>query len=145
MIITLSTGLLRCAFRYDARIVERMKTIPGAAYDKATKQWTVPAANADKLLDLFPLASYDYDAIAAACDAAAQRAVWFADSLRRWGIGLEIDGDGRVVAVGETVSPLIQDLVTARAEALRCYATTQSGDAAPAIRAVSLVQAALFA
>lgn len=113
---------LRVETTYHPEIVERLKSLSEREYDKATKSWFVPVRLFDVVMEKFPLASVTYDALMAAWDAQAGRERTFYDSLVRWGIKLEIDASGAVCAVGETVSPLIQDLVAARAEALRPYA-----------------------
>jgi hypothetical protein len=79
----------------------------------------VPLAQGDKLMEQFPKASYCVDAIWACTDAAAQRATVFYESLVALGVELRIVESGAVCAVGEGVSPLLQQLVKERAPALR--------------------------
>lgn len=100
-------------------ILRRLKSINGAEWDAEARCWWVPLAQGDKLMALFPRASYCVDAIWACTDAAARRATVFYDSLIRMGIDVRIDDSGAVVAFGEGVSPLLQQLVDERAAALR--------------------------
>lgn len=103
---------------YHPEIVNRLRQC-GGEFDKATKFWWVDAAQGDKLLDLLPKASYSYDALCACWDAQEARIVNFAQSLIRMGVQLVLDGCGSVVAVGEAVSPLLQQLVAERSDDLR--------------------------
>jgi hypothetical protein len=65
-------------------------------------------------MELFWRASFDYQALKVA-DAIAKD---FYEGMLHVGIGFEIAGDG-VVAVGDYISPLIEQLVAERAHALR--------------------------
>lgn len=103
-------------------IIRRLKSISGAAYDQEHRCWWIPPAQGDKLMALFPRASYCVDAIWACTDAAAQRAQMFYASLLGMGIALHLEGEA-IVAVGEGVSPLLQQLVEERAAALRALVT----------------------
>jgi hypothetical protein len=99
-------------------IVNRLKTISGAEFDKLRLCWWVPVAQGAKLLELFPKASYSVDAICAAVDAESERGRWFYESLRLMGIELRIVESGAIVATGEGVSALIQTLIDERTAAL---------------------------
>jgi hypothetical protein len=91
----------------------------------------VDAARGDRLLAALPKASYSYDALVACWEAADARAANFATSLVRWGIRLEFDGSGAIVPVGETVSPLIADLVAMYGDALRPWVGVVAAVSAP--------------
>lgn len=107
-----------CSKVTHQEIVRRLKTISGATFDRAEKCWWIPLAQGARLLEQFPRASYSVDAMWAATDAESDRARRFYESLRLMGIRLHIEGEV-IVAVGEGVSPLLQELVTERAPALR--------------------------
>lgn len=121
MNITIEDGQFRCEFRYHAEINARLKLIDGATWDKEARCWFVPLQQGDKLIETFPKASYSYEALCACWDAEKRRTATFADNLARWGIQLVIDDSGAIVAVGDNVSPLLQDMVRERSEALRAW------------------------
>jgi hypothetical protein len=100
-------------------IIRRLKSISGAAYDREHRCWWVPLAQGDKLMAQFPKASYSVDAIWTCTDAEAQRATVFYESLVSLGVTFEVAASGAVCAVGEGVSPFLQQLVQERAPALR--------------------------
>lgn len=108
-------------------VIRRLKLINGAEFDRAEKCWWVPATQGDKLMDAFPRASFDVDAIWLCTDAAAGRAVAFYDALVALGVKFEIAANGAISAVGEGVSPLIQQLVAERATALLPLVTRDLG------------------
>ena len=64
----------------EAAILERLKTVPGA--EGAGRRWYVPAIQMERLMILFPKASYQYAALCAADKAARD----FFDSLIGTGI-----------------------------------------------------------
>lgn len=66
-------------------------------------------------MQLFPKASFDYDALRASDGLA--RAFW--DMCAYFDVELTFDESAAIVAVGEGVSPLFQQLVAEREEALR--------------------------
>lgn len=109
MLVSLSGEQLRIAFRYDKSVVERIKQVAGASWDKQRRAWYVPAGNVLRMLREFPEASYDYDVFVAA-ERAAKR--WIAD-LHRLGVTLWRDGE-RIVAHGPGVSPVIEDALQER-------------------------------
>lgn len=121
MNITIEDGHFRCEFRYSKQLVERIKQVSGATWDKEARCWFVPLQQGDKLIETFPKASYSYEALCACWDAEKRRTATFADNLARWGIQLVIDDSGAIVAVGDNVSPLLQDMVRERSEALRAW------------------------
>lgn len=108
--------------RYDRathdEIVRRLHSV-GATFDNVHCCWWVHVAQADRLLDLFPRASFDYGAICAACDAQAQRTRTFFASLARLGVEFAIDASGAVYGVGENVSPVLQQCIKERSASLR--------------------------
>lgn len=100
-------------------IVRRLKLINGATFDKDHACWFVPAWQGDKLMDNFPRASYSVDAVWACTDAHSKRTATFYDALVALGARFVFDAHGAICAVGEGVSPLLQELVDARSDALR--------------------------
>ena len=119
--ITLQGGALIVDAPYHPEIVARLKGV-GGEWRPASKTWAVAAERGDRLLAALPKASYSYDALCACWKASEGRAAAFAGSLVQWGIKLEIVDSGglqAICAVGETVSPLIADLVAVYGDALR--------------------------
>jgi hypothetical protein len=113
-----ASGNLRVSFDYDAAMVERIKTIPGAAWVKAGRYWALPIGSLDRLMREFG------DALAIHPDvamAASDRtpAIHFAGVLRQAGITLT-DVDGRLVGSGGCycIDPW-QRLIDERSAALR--------------------------
>lgn len=112
-----------------ADLVESMKYITGASFDARAKCWRVPLRQADRVYAALPDFSYSYDAICAAVDARRRHIHNFASSLLAGGIRLEQRIDG-VIAVGDNVSPLIQQLVDERAAELAEWLAEQQSAAA---------------
>jgi hypothetical protein len=96
----------------EAQIVARLKTVPGT--EGVGRRWYAPAIQTFRLMGLFPKASYDYAALTAAHIMAAT----FFDSMVQMGIEMVFDESGAICAVGEGVSPLIENLVADREHAL---------------------------
>lgn len=111
------------------RLVETLRAITGAVYDADLRAWKIPLRQADRLLAALPTASYSYDAISAAVEARRRHIHNFASSLLAGGIRLEQRSD-RVIATGENVSPLIQQLVDERAAELAEWLAEQQSAAA---------------
>lgn len=107
-------------------IVRRIKTIPGAAFDGEEKVWHVPATTLYTTLSLFTQATVAYECFQAADAARMRAAAQFAALLARSGARLEIDASGVVCAVGECVSPLVNELVAERSDVLRGFAVAQA-------------------
>jgi hypothetical protein len=116
--ITLDGGALRVDAPYHPEIVARCKQCSGE-WDKAAKVWRVALSHADTLLALLPRAEYSYDALCACWDAQDSRGRHFAMFLAQVGVELAFDDAGAVCAVGGHVSPLLQDEIAKRADALR--------------------------
>jgi hypothetical protein len=107
-------------------ILERMKCIRGAEFNKAAGRcWSLPVEQADRLFLAFPKASYDYDAICAVVDAQKRRIAIFGQNLLDTGVKLVVV-DGRIIAQGEGVSPLLQQLVDERSEDLAIWLQSQN-------------------
>lgn len=106
-------------------IVNRLTCIRGAEFNKAAGCWSLPVAQADRLVLAFPKASYDYDAICAVVDAEQRRIAVFGQNLLDTGVKLVVV-DGRVIAQGTGVSPLLQQLVDERSDDLRVWLQTQN-------------------
>lgn len=100
-------------------ILARLKTVSGAEFDRAGKCWWIPIAQADRIVELFPKASFSVGALWVAMDAQEGRAQYFHASLMQLGVTLRVEDTGQVVAFGDNVSPLIQTLIDERADALR--------------------------
>lgn len=97
----------------EAQIAERLRSVPGI--EGFGHRWSAPVIQTVRLMELFPKASYDYAALSAA-DKATRN---FYDSMVRMGIELALDASGAVCAVGEGISPLLQQLIDERAHALK--------------------------
>jgi hypothetical protein len=131
MDITLASGsptLLRITWEpYDpkteAAIHERLQTVPGI--NGAGRHWYCPAIQMERLMVLFPRASFQYAAYCAADKAARD----FFESLRSTGVKLVIDGD-KVKATGDNVSPLVAQLVDDRSPALLSFVQLEMDRAA---------------
>jgi hypothetical protein len=95
----------------EAVILERLKTVPNI--EGAGRRWYAPAIQLERLMVLFPKAEFQYAAMCAADKAARD----FFDSLIGTGVKLVLD-NGTVHAVGDNVSPLIDQLVADRSPAL---------------------------
>lgn len=119
----------RTSATVHGEILDRLKRIRGAEFNKAAGCWSLPVAQADRLFLAFPQASYDYDAICAAVEARRRHIHNFASSLLAGGVRLEQRSD-RVIATGENVSPLIQQLVDERAAELAEWLAEQQSAAA---------------
>ena len=96
-----------------AAIVERLQSLKAPRFDKEQGCWFIPVSEADRLMDAFPKASYDYDAICAAVERQQQRAAIFGRSLLGMGIKF-VAVDDRVIAQGAGASPLLQKLIDER-------------------------------
>lgn len=105
-------------------IIRRLKTL-GAEFDKEASCWWIHSLKADRALDLFPKAEFDYDVICAATLAATERNEAFYRFLVSAGVKLIFDESGAVCAVGECVSPLLQDEVRKRSSVLRAFVGSQ--------------------
>lgn len=102
------------------RAVTAVRAISGAVYDAEEKLWRVPVRQADRLYEALLDASYSYDAICAAVDAAATRIDRFMRNLRALGVRFDLRA-GRVLALGDNVSPLVQQLVDERNAAAEAW------------------------
>lgn len=98
----------------EAEILKRLATVPNA--EGKGRRYYAPAIQCERLMVLFPKASFAYEALQAA-DRIARN---FYDSLNHTGVQLVIDGD-KVRAIGDNVSPLIEQLVDDRSPALMSF------------------------
>ncbi len=119
MQVTTHRDGLHVRFPYSAALVARIKRIHDATWDKARRVWVVPAAQADRLMEEFPEAAFDYGAFCAAADAHEERLHYFCDMLCAFDIRLEVDEDGTVRGVGENCSDTLQAEIAKRSDALR--------------------------
>jgi len=99
----------------EAEIVRRLSTVPGI--EGHGRRYYAPAVQVYRLVELFPKASFQYEALTAA-DGLGRA---FYEQLVHFGIELIFDESGAVCAAGKGVSPLIQQLVDERAHALRQF------------------------
>lgn len=99
----------------EAEIIKRLGTVPGS--EGHGRRYYTPTIQVYRLMELFPKASFQYEALAAA-DVLAQT---FHEQLVHFDLELISDESGAVCAVGAGVSPLIQQLVTERSHALRQF------------------------
>ena len=106
-------------------ILDLLKAIPGAEFDRLALCWHVPAKQADRLYASFPKASYDYDAIGAVVEAQERRIDIFARNLEAMGVRLTVR-NGRIIADGGNVSPLVQKLVDERSAFLAAWLRAQN-------------------
>lgn len=113
------------------RAVTAVRAISGAVYDAEEKLWRVPVRQADRLYEALPDASYSYDAICAAVDAAATRIDRFMRNLRALGVRFDLRA-GRVLALGDNVSPLVQQLVAERNTAALAWLSEHPAEPAAA-------------
>jgi len=114
----------RTSAEVHGEILDKIKRIRGAEFIKDAGCWLVPVAQADRLLAAFPKASYDYDALCAAFDRQDERIGIFGQSLLDMGVRLLVV-DGRVIAQGEGVSPLLQSLIDERCAKLAAWLQAQ--------------------
>lgn len=134
------------------RLVETLRAITGAVYDADLRAWKIPLRQADRLLEALPTASYSYDAISAAVAAADERIDRFMRNLRAMGVQFEVQ-DGRVMALGPHVSPLVQQLVAGRNDAALAWLSEHPAEPAaqpaspppPLLDGEAVRQAALLA
>jgi len=119
MQVTTHADGLHVRFPYSAALVERIKQVRDAAWDKERRVWVVPTAQADSLMEEFPQASFDYGAFCAACDAHEGRERAFYESMVQLGVKLEIDAAGAVYGVHEAMTDVLQAEIRARSEGLR--------------------------
>lgn len=106
-------------------ILDRIKRIRGAEFNKAQGCWSLPVAQADRLFLAFPKASYDYDAICAVVDAQERRIAIFGKNLLDMGVKLTVT-NGRLIAQGDNVSPLLQSLIDERGADLAAWLQAQN-------------------
>lgn len=98
--------------RHD-EIVETLRAIKHASFDRKTSCWTVPAKQADRIYAEFPHASYSYDAICMIVVAQERRNRILYQNLRAMELELSVE-DGRVVASGATATPVLQKFLDDR-------------------------------
>lgn len=123
MEITLASGspqLLRVTWdpypdpAIESGILDRLRTIPHI--EGAGRRWYAPAIQMERLMVLFPKASYQYAAYCAA-DKAARN---FYESMVHGGVEFVIE-DGKVKAISDNISPLVAQLIEERALALKSF------------------------
>lgn len=125
MSVVVADGALRISWEQEPRwrhddYCAALREISGVRYDPNIRSWLCPLRNADRILEAFPHASYDYDAICAAVDAASGRVDRFMRNLRALGVRFE-ERAGHVLAFGDNVSPLVRELVAERNAAARAW------------------------
>jgi len=115
----------RTSKEIHAEILDRLKCISGASFDKSASCWRVPSTQADRLFAAFPKASYCYDAICAVVDAQERRIAIFGQNLLDMGVKLTVT-NGRLIAQGDNVSPLLQSLIEERGAELAAWLQAQN-------------------
>jgi len=128
MQVTTHADGLHVRFPYSAALVERIKQVRDASWDKERCVWVVPAAQADSLMEGFPEASFDYGAFCAACDAHEGRERAFYESMVQLGVKLAIDAAGTVYGVHEAMTDTLQAEIAKRSDALRRRMEPKQGD-----------------
>src|SRR5690606_22017165 len=99
----------------EAQISERLSMVPGISGFGRRRYAHVIFV--PLLMELFPKASYDYDALRVS-DRLAQA---FYNMCVRFDLELTFDESGAIIAVGEGASPLIQQMISEREHALRPF------------------------
>lgn len=94
MPVTVRDDKLVVRLGYNPSIVERIKKIPGRAYDPASKCWTVPVQMLPRLREELPMVAYD-----AACDMA------FKEAQARVLASSALQTDERIVLPGGELRP----------------------------------------
>lgn len=115
----------RTSATVHGEILDRLKRIRGAEFNKAAGCWSLPVTQADRLFLAFPKASYDYDAICAVVDAQERRIAIFGQNLLDMGVKLTV-ANGRLIAQGDNVSPLLQSLIEERGADLAAWLQAQN-------------------
>lgn len=100
----------------DHEIRRRLSTVPGIEAGRGRVAWA-PVIQLQRLMEMFPKASYEYAAIAKADHAA--RCFW--DAMVRMGVIFKIDPMGAVYVDSESNSPVVEQLVADRSHALRPF------------------------
>ncbi len=157
MSVVVADGALRISWEQEPRwrhddYCAALREISGVRYDPNIRSWVCPLRNADRILEAFPHASYDYDAICAAVAAEEGRIDRFMRNLRAMGVQFEVQ-DGRVMALGPHVSPLVQQLVAGRNDAALAWLSEHPAEPAaqpaspppPLLDGEAVRQAALLA
>lgn len=125
-ILTHADGL-HVRFGYSAATVARIKGARcNATWDKERRAWIVPLAQADRLMEAFPEASFDYSAICAAADAAEGREQAFYASMIQLGVKLRIDASGAVYGAHEAMTDVLQAEIAKRSDGLRHYMSQEA-------------------
>ena len=119
MQVTTHSDGLHVRFPYSAALVARIKLVHDATWDKTRRAWVVPAAQADRLMEEFPEATFDYGAFCAAADAHEARERVFYESMTQLGVKLDIDESGAVYGVHEAMTDTLQAEIAKRSDALR--------------------------
>jgi len=108
---------LRVSFGYNAALVDAVKTVEGATFDKPSRTWRVPLRKLDKLLAVVG----DVAAVAPEVFLAASPVLpveHFANTCAMGHVVLTVVGD-RVQGSGGAWTPLLQSEIDKRAAALR--------------------------
>ena len=103
----------------EAELQRRLATVPGLQRGRGRMAYA-PIIQLQRLMTLYPLASYQYEAIAAADDLAKS----CYQQLAKSGITLRLNDAGDVEVTGDT-STEIQQYVTDRSHALRPFVKEQ--------------------
>lgn len=102
---------LACSFPYSVDAVGKIKSLPERTFDAAAKCWHVPVKDFDQVLNLFPDSTVHPDVWEIVYPTTAirlRRAEQFCTNLNMLGVSLHPQEDGRIIAQGPGVSPVLQ-------------------------------------
>lgn len=123
MIITLlDEETLACSFPYSASAVQKIKSLPDRTFDAATNCWHVPLKDFAQVIGLFPESEVHADVWETVFPTVAirlRRAEQFCVNLNLLGVSLHQQPDGRIIAIGAGVSPVLQAEVDKRQTEIR--------------------------
>jgi hypothetical protein len=106
---------LRISFAYSSEAVEKIKTVNGATWDKASKTWRAPLGQLDKVLRVFPDAALAPEvALAGPAKLPIQH---FAETCAAAGVTLTVNG-AQVLGSGGAWTQILQAEIDKRATQL---------------------------
>jgi len=108
-------GTLRISFPYSQTVVDAMKTVDGATFDKASRTWRTPLAKLDAVLRVFPDAAMAPEV--ALAGPAKLPIEHFAETCAAAGVTLTVSG-AQVLGSGGAWTQILQAEIDKRAVAL---------------------------
>jgi hypothetical protein len=106
---------LRISFAYSSEAVEKIKTVNGATWDKASKTWRAPLGQLDKVLRVFPDAALAPEV--ALAGPAKLPIEHFAETCAAAGVTLTVNG-AQVLGSGGAWTQILQAEIDKRATQL---------------------------